>query len=93
MRNAPCTDSSLKFLTAHELAAAREAQRLEDTPEVKQHCICRPNFVIDGQEYRAICPSCLLHGKIVRAVPTIPLATRERRQVRNRHIGHSAMDA
>ena len=89
MKIALSTTDYVRFLDAHELAAEREAQRLEDTPLVRRQCICSAPIIIDGHLCQAISPSCLVHGQIVRAVNTVPYSVREKHNERNRHTGHS----
>jgi len=63
-RNAGNVDSSIKFLTAQELAAERDAQRLEDekAPPV---CTCAHNHEPyegpDGHMYISQDPGCRVH--------------------------------
>ena len=89
MKIALSTTDYVRFLDAHELAAEREAQRLEDTPLVRRQCICRAPEMIGGALCSVISPSCLVHGQIVRAVNTVPYSVREKHNEQNRHTGHS----
>ena len=87
MKIALSTTDYVRFLDAHELAAEREAQRLEDTPLVRRQCICRAPEMIGGALCSVISPSCLAHGQIVRAVNTVPYSVREKRADSKRHAG------
>ena len=89
MRTELSTTDYVRFLDAHELSQACEAQRQDDTPIVRKQCICRPPEMINGALCSVISPSCLVHGQIVRAVNTVPYSVREKHNEQNRHTGHS----